>query len=94
MTTLMTATLALAAVTGILSLLLVVVYVRNHLQLRSPFTLGLALFALFLLFHSATVLYHGITMMAEYTAQAERWVFAESLLALGAVGTLTFATMR
>ena len=94
MTALMSLTLALSAVNGLLALGLGAVYVRNHRQLRSPFTLGLALFALFLVVHSLTTLYHGVTMMTTFTVQAERFLLAECILELGALGALAYATLR
>lgn len=55
--------LALAGVNCVLAVVLAVVYWRNHRQLRSPFTLGLLLFATFLLVNNAMVLYDAWSMM-------------------------------
>ncbi|MEA3199347.1 MAG: hypothetical protein QOE90_775 [Thermoplasmata archaeon] len=55
--------LALAGANCLLALALGAVYWRNHRQLRSPFTLGLLLFAAFLLVNNAMVLYDAWTMM-------------------------------
>jgi hypothetical protein len=94
MTTLMTLTVALAALNGALALVLAAVYLRNLRQVRSPFTWGLALFALFLVAHSALTIYNDLTMMAEFTAQAERLLLAEGVLESVALGALTWSTMR
>src|SRR5581483_4849116 len=55
--------LLLAGATCVLAVALAAVYWRNHRQLRSPFTLGLLLFALFLLVNNAIVLYDAWSMM-------------------------------
>lgn len=94
MTLTMTLTLALTALNGALALVLATVYVRNHRHLRSQFTLGLLLFALFLVGHAAVTLYNDLTMMATYTARAETLRMATAVLELGALGALTWATLR
>jgi hypothetical protein len=94
MTTLMTLTVALAALNGALALVLAGVYLRNLRQVRSPFTWGLALFALFLVAHSALTVYDDVTMMADFTSQAERLLLAEGVLELAALGALAWATLR
>lgn len=90
----MTLTLALTALNGALALILAAIYVRNHRQVRSPFTLGLLLFALFLVAHAAATFYNDVTMMATYTDRAEMLHFATSILELAALGALMWATMR
>lgn len=94
MTLLMTLTLALTALNGVLALVLAAIYVRNHREMRSPFTLGLLVFAVFLVAHAAVTLYNDATMMATYTGRAETLHFATSVLELAALGALTWATMR
>lgn len=94
MALLMMITIALSALNGLLAGLLATIYLRNHRQLRSPFTLGLTLFALFLLAHSAFVIYHQVTMMAQFTPEAERLLLAECVLELAALGALAYATLR
>lgn len=94
MTTLMTLTVALAALNGALALVLLAVYLRNLRHVRSPFTWGLALFALFLVAHSALTIYNDLTMMAEFTAQAERLLLAEGGLELVALAALAWSTLR
>lgn len=87
-------TIALAAVSGLLALVLTVVYARNHRQVRSPFTLGLVLFAVFLVVHSLVSIYNDVTMMAEYTERALQLRIAEGLLGLVALSALAWSTMR
>jgi hypothetical protein len=94
MTTLMTLTVALAGLNGALAVVLAAVYLRNLRHVRSPFTWGLALFALFLMAHGALTIYNDLTMMAEFTAQAERLLLAEGVLELVALGALTWSTLR
>ena len=94
MTLTMTLTLALTALNGALALVLAAVYVRNHRQMRSPFTLGLLLFALFLVVHAAVTLYNDLTMMTTYTERAETLRLLTATLELGALGALTWATLR
>ena len=94
MTLVMTLTLALTALNGALAIILAAIYLRNHRQMRSPFTFGLLLFALFLVAHAAVTVYNDATMMATYTERAEALHFATSILELAALGALTWATMR
>lgn len=90
----MTLTLVLTAVSGALAAVLAAVYVRNHRQMRSPFTLGLVLFAAFLVAHAALTIYEDATMMATYTAQAESLRLVLSVLEMAALGALSWATLR
>lgn len=92
--TLMTINIALAVLNGLLALTIAVVYLRNHRQLRSPFTLALSLFALFLVVHNGVRAYHLATMMATYTAQAEVLLLVEGILQVVALGALAYATLR
>lgn len=94
MTLVMTLTLALTALNGVLAIVLAAIYLRNHRQMRSPFTLGLLLFALFLVVHAAVTLYNDATMMATYTERAETLRLFTTVLELGALGALTWATLR
>ena len=91
---LMTLCIALSALNGLLALVLGGVYVRNHRQVRSPFTLALLLFALFLVVHSALRIYHDLTMMTTYTDQAQKFLLGEGLLELVALSALLWATLR
>lgn len=94
MTLVMTLTVALAAINGLAALVLAVVYARNHRAMRSPFTLGLLLFALFLAVHGAAVVYTDLSMMATYTARAETLRLVTTGLETAALATLTWATLR
>ena len=94
MTAIMDVTVALAAVNGLLALWVGIVYARNHRQIRSGFTLALALFAVFLVFHNALLIYHLVSMMATFTGQAEWFLLGEGLLQLVALGALAWATSR
>lgn len=94
MTLVMMLNLGLMAVNGILSIVLGSVYVRNHRQLRSPFTRAMVLFAVFLVVHSSLSIYHALSMMATYTTQAELFLLGECTLELVALFALTYATMR
>ena len=86
--------LALAAINCILALVLGAVYWRNHRDIRSPFTLGLLLFALFLVVHNAILVYHAFTMMTSGGAFDEGLLLVEQLLQTGASGALVVATLR
>lgn len=92
MTAVEMAGVALAGLNCVLALVLAGVYWRNHQQLRSPFTLGLLLFAAFLLLHNGVVVYHAFTMMG--TGQSETLLLGEEILQTLAVGALVAATMR
>ena len=94
MTALGMTSLVLAALNCILAVVLGAVYWRNHRDIRSPFTLGLLLFAAFLVVHNALLVYHAFTMMTTASAADETLMLVEQLLQTGAVGTLLAATMR
>jgi hypothetical protein len=94
MTAVMTFALALCALNGLLALGLAGVYARNHRQVRSPFTLGLVLFAVALAAHAAAVVYSDLSMMATYTPRAESLRLATTALQTVALGALSWATLR
>jgi hypothetical protein len=91
---LMPAVIALSCLSGALALALAGIYLRNHRQVRSPFTLALLLFALFLVVQSAVAAYDDVTMMATFTPHAQARLVAEGVLEVLALGFLTWATMR
>src|SRR5882672_10656153 len=80
--------LALAALNCLLAIVLGAVYWRNHRDIRSPFTLGLLLFALFLVVHNALVVYRAFAMMTSGGAFDEGLLLVEELLQTGASGAL------
>lgn len=86
--------LALTALSGLLAIVLTTVYFRNHRQVRSPFTIGLTVFAIFLVLHAVITIYTDVTMMATYTAQAEALHLVLAVAELAALATLTWATLR
>lgn len=95
MSDLMTAAIALAVLNLGLALLVLVVYARNVRQVRSPFTLALMAFALFLVVHNALQVYNLATMMELFTtARAQALLLAEGILQAGALGMLVWATWR
>ena len=94
MTAVQLATVALAGLNCVLALVLAWVYLRNHLEMRSPFTLGLLVFAAFLLVHNALAVYHYFTMMSTTAAAGDTLLLVEAVLQLTAVGALLWATMR
>lgn len=94
MTAIQLTTVVLAALNCALALVLGWVYWRNHREMRSPFTLGLLLFALFLLVHNALAVYHYFTMMSTEPARGDTFLLVEAVLQTAASGTLVWATMR
>jgi len=94
MSTMMILNVGLAVLNAALALAVGIVYLRNHRELRTPFTLALSLFALFLVVHNGLLAYHLASMMATFTATAEAFLLAEGLLQLGALGALAYATLR
>ena len=94
MTTIELAGVALAGVNFVLALILIAIYWRNHRSIRSPFTLGLLLFALFLVIHDGLVVYHSMTMMGAAVTGASIELLVEELLQSAALGALVVATMR
>jgi hypothetical protein len=86
--------LALAAANGILALVLAAVYWRNHRQLRSPFTLGLLLFAAFLLVHNAVIVYESWSMMTIAVGPDPGLLLVDEALQAAASVALLVATMR
>ncbi len=94
MSFMMNATIVLAILNAALALAVGIVYLRNHRELRSPFTLALSLFALFFVAHNVLLVYHLTTMMATFTDQAAGFVLAEGVLQTAALGALAYATLR
>lgn len=88
------ADLALAALNGALALVLAGVYWRNHRQLRSPFTLGLLLFAAFLFVHNALIVYESWSMMMVAVGPDPGLLLLDELLQTAASVALLAATMR
>jgi hypothetical protein len=84
----------LAGLNCVLALVLGGVYWRNHREMRSPFTLGLLLFAVFLLVHNALIVYHAMTMMDAASARDANLLLLDEALQTAAVGALLAATMR
>lgn len=83
---------ALAAVNVLLALVLAGVYWKNYRAIKSPFTLGLLLFAAFLVVHNAFVVYQFTTMMM--TGFDPTMLLIDEILQLAAVGALVVATLR
>ena len=94
MTALQLATVVLAGVNCALALVLAWVYWRNHREMKSPFTLGLLVFAAFLLVHNAVQVYHYFTMMGPTEAAGDVFLLVETVLQTIASGALVMATMR
>lgn len=94
MTAVQLATVALAGINCALAIVLAWVYLKNHMEMRSPFTLGLLLFAGFLLVHNALAVYHYFTMMSDTSAAGDTFLLVEAVLQTTAVGALLWATMR
>lgn len=88
------ASVALAGVNCLLAIALATVYLRNHRAMRSPFTLGLLLFAAFLLVHNAVQVVHYFTMMGPEPVDGEAFLLAETALQTLASGALVAATFR
>ena len=94
MTAVQLATVGLAGLNCILALILGRVYWRNHREMRSPFTLGLLVFAAFLLVHNALSVYHYFTMMSDAPAAGDTFLLVEAALQTVASSALVAATMR
>ena len=94
MTALMWANVALGGVTATLGLVLAGVYWRNHRAIKSPFTLGLLLFAAFVVVHNVLLLYHLITMMPQFAATGEATLLLEGALQAASLSALLWATLR
>lgn len=94
MSEIMITSVVLASINTLLALVLGITYLKNHRVIRSPFTLGLLLFALFLLLFNATIVYHFVTMMPEFSPLSETLILIESLLQTAALGALAYATLR
>jgi hypothetical protein len=94
MTILMWTNVGLAGANLVLVAVIAFVYARNYTQVRSPFTLGLLSFSVFLLLHNGLVLYHLLTMMTVYAQLGEVFLLVENLVQLVALGALVRATLR
>lgn len=89
----MLANVALAGLNTVLALALGAVYVRNHAAIKSPFTLGLLIFAVFLVVHNGVQVYDFFTMMGTPPSN-EVLLLAENLLQAAGLVALVSATMR
>lgn len=94
MTAVQLATVILAGLNCALAIALAWVYLRNHMEMKSPFTLGLLIFAAFLLVHNALAVYHYFSMMSDAAAPGDTFLLVEAVLQTAAVGALVYATMR
>ena len=94
MNTLDVANVALAGLNLVIALVLAVVYWRNHRTLRSPFTLGLMLFAAFLILHNSIAVSDYWTMMKVYDARTSTVMLVENALLAASSGALVVATLR
>ncbi len=94
MSSIMDVSVALATLNTVLAIVLASVYARNHWDIRSPFTLGLLLFALFLLVNNAVTVYHFVTMMPMFASVDETLILVENILQFGALVALVVATLR
>lgn len=83
----------LAGVNLLLALVLGAVYLRNHREIRSPFTLGLLLFSAFLVLHNGMIVYAWWTMM-ETPFSGETFLLVQGALQGAAIGTLLASTLR
>lgn len=81
--------IAIAAVSSVLLLGLLFVYVRNHRQLRSPFTFGLVFFAALLLLQNLGLIYFYY-LMNEW---GEGPSMAVQMFALGTAELIGFAAL-
>ena len=83
-----------AALNTVLALLLGAVYVKNHAALKSPFTLGLLVFAAFLVLHNGIQVYYFLTMMSSMPPGGDGFLLLENVLQAGALGALLSSTWR
>lgn len=94
MSALMWIDVGLVAINLAMVLALALIYWRNHRQVRSSFTLGLMLFALFLAVHNGIVLYHLLTKMTVFATLGEELLLLENVLQTLAIGVLLRTTLR
>ncbi len=84
----MQATTILTAVSALLLAALMAIYIRNMRKMRSPFLVGLMLFASLFFVQNLISLYYYATMMAYYVPAVETHVFLLTLLETVAFGIL------
>jgi len=84
----------IAVVNVVLAGVIGTVYVRNHREIRSPLTLGLALFALFFVLHNVVLVVHYVTMMPSFGTLAESYLLGEGVLQTAAMGAIAWVTLR
>lgn len=94
MALIMTISTVLTVLNLILILALVVAYAKNLSKIKSPFTIGLFLFAVIFLLQNFLYIYFHITMMPLYTASAELFVFLLTILQTIAFSILNGVTWR
>lgn len=87
-------TVGLAALNLLLLVSLLYVYLQNYRQLKSPFVLGLIVFAAFLLIENALALYFSITMMGLYAENVAFQALILRAIETIALTVLTYVTWR
>lgn len=94
MALMMTISTILTVINLVLILALVIAYAKNLSKIKSPFTIGLFLFALIFLLQNLLYFYFNITMMPLYTQSAEMFVFVLTILQTIAFTILNLVTWR
>lgn len=94
MNLIMTLSTTLTVINLILILFLLVVYIKNYSKIKSPFTLGLFMFALIFLLQNILYLYFNFTMMSLYTMESEIFVFILTILQTIAFTILNIITWK
>ncbi len=75
MAIMMTSTFAFEIVNSVLLVVLMSIYARSLTKIKSNFTIGLMIFAGFLLLQNILGIYLGLTSMEQMTSPFERYAF-------------------
>lgn len=86
--------LGLTGINIVLAAVVALVYFRNHHGLRSPFTLGFAVFGAAALVYNVVLGAYTLTMMPMFTLAADLFLLSAGALQAVALGGLAYATMR
>ncbi|MBI2451968.1 hypothetical protein HYV50_02710 [Candidatus Pacearchaeota archaeon] len=94
MAVMMTISIIISLINIILILLLLYVYGKNFVRMRSGFTAGLFIFGLLFLIHNILYLYFIISMMSYYSENAQIFGFVFNLLQAFAFFVLNIITWK
>ena len=94
MNTIMMATTILTAISVILLLVLIILYIRNLSKIKSQLLIGLLIFTALFFVQNIFALYYSLTMMDYYVPEVEFMVFIFSIFQTIAFSVMLWITWK